>query len=115
MELELLLEYLLQRAISIFWFQRNKKESGNVLLICLDEKLIKPSEHSKKELVTHGFDEAVRIQDFPIRDKDVYFIVRRRKWEDKSTGKIYSKFCHASFIYNSNLPDNSPINTKPVA
>jgi hypothetical protein len=57
----------------------------------LDEKTIKPSEHIEKELIGYGFDEAVSIQDFPIRDKSAYLIVRRRKWKDKQTGKIYSK------------------------
>ena len=60
------------------------------LELCLDEKPIKPFAHSEKELVLYGFDEPVRVQDFPLRGRSVYFIVRRRKWRDKHTGKIYS-------------------------
>ena len=36
-------------------------------------KPIKPIAHSDKELALYGFDEAVRIQDFPIREKKCIF------------------------------------------
>jgi transposase len=91
MELETLLQYLLPKEIfEYFDFKEINKGENNQLHIHLDEKPIKPSCHSEKELISNGFDEPVRIQDFPIRDKAVYFIVRRRKWKDKQTGKIYS-------------------------
>ena len=41
-------------------------------------------------MVSKGFDEPIQIQDFPIRDKVVYFKIRRRKWIDKHTGKVYT-------------------------
>jgi hypothetical protein len=66
------------------------QEKENHLELSLDEKPIKPIAHSDKELALYGFDEPVRIQDFPIREKSVYFIVRRRKWRDKNTGNIYT-------------------------
>ena len=92
MELETLLSYLLPKELFDFFEYKSIIEGEkNKLHLYLDEKAIKPSEHSDKELVANGFDEPVYIQDFPIRDKAVYFIVRRRKWKDKQTGKIYSK------------------------
>lgn len=91
MELESLLQYLLpQEILYYFDFKEIKKDSNEILLLYLDEKAIKPSDHEDKELISNGFDEPVRIQDFPIRDKAVYFEVRRRKWKDKQTGKVYS-------------------------
>ena len=54
-----------------------------------------------------GFDEAVHIQDFPIREKAVYFIVRRRKWIDKQTSKVY--------MTNWNLTANGTSYTKEFA
>ena len=90
MELESLLHYLLPRELfKYFDFKEIKEDDNSTLLLYLDEKPVKPKEHSDKELVSHGFDEPVRIQDFPIRDKAAYFIVRRRRWKDKQTGKIY--------------------------
>lgn len=64
MELELLLKYLMPIEFFYFDFKEIKKESENVLLILLDEKIIKPSEHSNKELVSNGFDEPVCIQNY---------------------------------------------------
>ena len=91
MELETLLRYLLpQEVFQYFELIEIREESENVLLLQFDEKSLKPSEHMDKELVSNGFDEPVRIQDFPLRDKAVYFMVRRRKWKDKQTGKIYT-------------------------
>jgi len=92
MEIESILQYLLPKEIfEYFEFKEIKEEGDNCLFLYLDEKAIKPKEHLDKDLVSNGFDEPVRIQDFPIRDKAVYFIVRRRKWKDKRTGKIYNK------------------------
>lgn len=91
MEIEQLLRYLLPQEVFDYFDLVGIKEVGsNQLELRLDEKPIKPIDHSDKELVLYGFDEAVRIQDFPIRGRSVYFIVRRRKWRDKDTGKIYS-------------------------
>ncbi len=91
MDIEQLLRYLLPHEVFEYFDLVGIKEVGaNQLELSLDEKPIKPINHSEKELVLYGFDEAVRIQDFPIRGKSVYFIVRRRKWRDKVTGKIYS-------------------------
>lgn len=108
MELESLLQYLLpEEFFQFFDFKEIKEDANKSLLLHLDEKPIKPVEHSDKELVSNGFDEPVRIQDFPIRDKAVYFVVRRRKWKDKKTGKIYSK--------NWKLTANSTSYTKEFA
>ena len=91
MEKESLLRYLLpQEIFEYFDFIDIKEHEGGILEFHLDEKPNKPTADSDKELVSNGFDDPVRIQDFPLRDKTVYFIVRRRKWKDKQTGKIYS-------------------------
>jgi hypothetical protein len=92
MELEALLSYLLPKELNDYFELVTIKEGEkNHLLLYLEERAIKPQEHSDKELVSNGFDESVCIQDFPIRDKAAYLIVKRRKWKDKHTGKIYSK------------------------
>jgi hypothetical protein len=90
MEIEQLLRYLLPQEIFEYFDLVDIREGDKQLELCLDEKPIKPLAHSEKELALYGFDEPVRIQDFPLRDRSVYFIVRRRKWRDKHTGKIYS-------------------------
>lgn len=92
MELETILPYLLPREILEYFDLKEISEiDSNQLQLHLDEKKISPPDHPTKELISNGFDEPVRIQDFPLRNKAVFFIVRRRKWKDKSTGKIYSR------------------------
>lgn len=92
MEIERLLRYLLFEEIFIYFDLVDVIEiqDHHQLEFHLEEKVIKPSSGSNEELVSNGFDEPVRIQDFPLRDKTVYFIVRRRKWKGKHSGKIYS-------------------------
>jgi hypothetical protein len=92
MEIQVLLQYLLPKEVSDYFdLTEVKEKEENQLYLYLDEKSTKPSEHSDKDLIAYGFDEPVCIQDFPIRDKSAYLIVRRKKWKDKQTGKIYSK------------------------
>ena len=66
-------------------------EFESELHIYLDEKFIFPPEHAGKDLESKGFLKAVKISDFPIRDKKVLLLVRRRKWQDKLSGKIYTR------------------------
>jgi len=92
MEIESLLKYLLPRELLDYFELIEFSESQeNILSFYLDEKSVIPEEHSEKQLVSHGFDDPVTIQDFPLREKRVYFVVRRRKWKDKATGKLYSR------------------------
>jgi len=90
MKIEQLLRYLLPHELFEYFDLVSIQEKGDHLELCLNEKPNAPSMHSDKELVLYGFDDPVCIQDFPIREKSVYFMVRRRKWRDKNTGKIYS-------------------------
>lgn len=79
-----------QELFQYFDLAEIKEDGDSVLLLQLDEKSLKPSAHSDKDLVSNGFDEPIRIQDFPLRDKAVCFVVKRRQWKDKKTGRIYS-------------------------
>lgn len=92
MEIDALLKYLLPEELFEYFELKEVRESKeNSLCLYLDEKNALPPEHSDKQLVSNGFDEPVAIQDFPLRQKSVYLVVRRRKWKDKATGKIYSR------------------------
>ena len=89
---EILLRHLLPEELFEYFDLVSITEANtNELNIHLDEKKIFPPEHQGKPLTPYGFDEAIRVQDFPLRKKSVYLIVRRRKWRDKETGKIYSR------------------------
>ena len=55
----------------------------------LDES-VKAEYKENPEIESKGFCEAVTIRDFPIRDKGVDLIVRRRKWYDKQNNRYFS-------------------------
>ena len=57
----------------------------------LEEKAMIPQELSHLHLHSKGFFPEIEIQDFPIRGKAVYLRIKRRRWEDPSTGMTYSR------------------------
>ena len=58
------------------------EEEASLIRIYLDESVMAEYKENP-EIEFKGFCEAVTIRDFPIRDKGVDLIVRRRKWYDK--------------------------------
>lgn len=56
--------------------------------IHLQEKNELPDGYSKLEYESKGFHLAKTIQDFPIRGKAVYLIIKRRRWRHKQNGKV---------------------------
>lgn len=91
MDLDVILQHLLPPEIlEHFTLVKVVDKGPNTLELHLDEKAIIPTPLKSKDLVSNGFDQAVTIQDFPLRGKPVYLIVRRKKWKEKSTGKIFS-------------------------
>lgn len=68
----------------------NVESTSDRVLISLDEFDNPPSTNSEHKFESKGFQEAVDIRDFSIRDKKVTFKVRRRKWLDKTSGKYVS-------------------------
>jgi hypothetical protein len=60
-------------------------------IFCFEEKNSIPEEYSNLPLVSKGFYPEITITDFPVRDRTVYFKVKRRRWEDKISGKTYCR------------------------
>ena len=67
------------------------EEEASLIRIYLDES-VKAEYKESPEIESKGFCEAVTIRDFPIRDKGVDLIVRRRKWYDKQNNRYFSDF-----------------------
>ena len=65
------------------------EEEASLIRIYLDES-VKVEYKDNPEIESKGFCEAVTIRDFPIRDKGVDLIVRRRKWYDKQNNRYFS-------------------------
>ena len=62
-----------------------------MLILYLEEKATIPAEYSDLHLHSKGFLPEIEVQDFPIRGKAVYLRIKRRHWEDPSTGQTYSR------------------------
>jgi hypothetical protein len=58
--------------------------------IFLSERNRPPEEYRGKKITSKGFFDEIKVVDFPIRGKNVYLMVKRRRWLDESTG--YSVF-----------------------
>ena len=73
--------------------------------IHLDEKNIFHNEKNQLDYESKGFLPSRRAQDFPIRGKAVYLVIRRRRWRHKLTKKELSN--DYSFISTgSNLTED---------
>lgn len=53
--------------------------------ITLVEKNILPTGYTRSDYESKGFLPPKKIQDFPLRGKAVYLVVKRRRWRDKET------------------------------
>ena len=62
----------------------------STLHIYLDEKHRYPEGYQEGSLTSKGFRDEIVIQVFPIRRKDTFLHVRRRKWLVESTGEVIS-------------------------
>lgn len=81
-------EFLLPSGVLNYFVVSSVNQSEESIDIYLTEKNIKPIEHQNKRLESKGFYEDSKVQDFPLRGKPVYLIVKRRRWIDKDSGNI---------------------------
>ena len=91
MENTKILSYILPRDFVDHFDLVEIKSTDEKLDFYLDEKHVLPLEHYDKDLESKGFTKAIQLYDFPIRENKVTLHVRRRKWRDKGSGKIYTR------------------------
>jgi len=63
-------------------------ESQDKYTFYLDEKNLPPKGYKKEDLESKGYYERESITDFPLRGRSCCLRLRRRKWVNKSDGKI---------------------------
>lgn len=63
------------------------KLKREIFHIYLEEKNELPKRYKKEKYESKGFYKAKIIQDFPIRGKAVYLVIKRRRWREKDTKK----------------------------
>ncbi len=93
MEYKQLLNYFLPKGLLAHFQITDFQELGHIAsktdsyFIFLEEKNELPSFYDKSLYESKGFYEEKTIQDFPIRGKTVYLVVKRRRWRLKSEPK----------------------------
>ena len=63
------------------------KLKREIFHIYLEEKNNLPQGYSKEHYESKGFYNSKIIQDFPIRGKAVYLVIKRRRWREKDSHK----------------------------
>ena len=81
---------VLPSGILDFFVVKKTIQTEENIHIHLEEQNIKPSEYSSVHLTSKGFFEEIQVQDFPIRGKGVFLMIKRRRWVD-TEGKIVSR------------------------
>jgi len=89
---EFLPELLLEHFEVSGYIKLGNIESKQIeFFISLDERNVLPSGYSRVDYESKGFLPPSKVQDFPIRGKAVYLVLRRRRWRHKKTKKEITK------------------------
>ncbi len=88
METNELIRLFLPVFVADYFDAVDSDSDDDVINIYLDEKFIKPQDGT---FTSKGFTPPTKIQDFPIRGKQVFLHIRRRKWLNEDTGEVVSK------------------------
>jgi transposase len=83
-----LLSLVLPSGILEFFIITQVIQSKEQLDFHLEEKNIIPQEYINNKVTSKGFYDEIKVQDFPIRGKEVYLHIKRRRWLNESTGNI---------------------------
>ena len=62
-------------------------DKSTFLEVSLEENNALPEGYCKSDYQSKGFLSTSRIQDFPLRGKAVYLVIKRRRWRHKLTRK----------------------------
>lgn len=92
MELPLdLLKFILPELLVTHFNITNHKTEQKTLHLYFEEKKDIPKEVSNRMLIAHGFHKEITIEDFPLRGKNVFLHIKRRRWLDKTTKEIIQR------------------------
>src|SRR5690606_17343966 len=72
--------------VSHFAIVSHETEKGTLHLY-FEEKKNTPKEEKHRILIAHSFHKELVVQDFPLRGKNVFLHIKRRRLLDKTTGQ----------------------------
>ncbi|MDY0202414.1 MAG: hypothetical protein RBR40_15650 [Tenuifilaceae bacterium] len=73
--------------VNNFDFTEIQETSKNILLVFTEKKDQVPQELKGKEVVLDGYLNKLELQTFPLKDKSVFIVIRRRRWKEKGSKK----------------------------
>ena len=79
-------EFILPNGILEYFDLKKIEQTSAAIHIYLAEKNLPPLEYAHTKLTSKGFFDEIKVQDFPIRGKHVYLMIKRRRWLEESTG-----------------------------
>jgi len=81
-----LLNLVLPKGILEYFTVNKIEHTEETVNIYLSEKNVVPHEYINDKLTSKGFFDEIKVQDFPLRGKDVFLYIKRRKWYNEITG-----------------------------
>jgi hypothetical protein len=91
MEIQTLLSLILPKDLSLFFDLVKVEEKPDQFVLYLSERNIIPEGFKAEDYESKGFFNEQTIQDFPLRGKEVYLKIQRRRWRSKVTGEDTSR------------------------
>lgn len=86
--LESLMSLVLPEGILEYFTISKVEQLEESINIHLEEGNIIPQEYINDKLTSKGFLDEVKVQDYPIRGKSVFLLVKRRRWFNETRGNL---------------------------
>jgi transposase len=89
--LHILLDLVLPEGVKTYFELKSHESDDDKLHLYLEELNTIPEEFAGHKLESKGFYNESTLQDFPIRGRNVYLHVKRRRWLNHTTGDVVSR------------------------
>ena len=89
--LSALVKLLLPQEIFGYFDVTHIYQDDSTVRLHLEELNLHPQEYLADKLTSKGFLPESTVQDFPVRGKAFFLIVKRRKWLNETTGEIVTR------------------------
>jgi hypothetical protein len=91
-----LVSLVLPSGILEFFSITSVSHTDATVSISLEEKNTQPIEYRNSILTSKGFFDEIKVQDFPLRGKDVFLFVKRRRWINSQGDIVYRNWDHVA-------------------
>ena len=89
--LHVILDLVLPDGVKTYFELKNHRFDEENIHLYLEELNVIPEEYKDKKMESKGFHTEITFQDFPLRGREVFMHVKRRRWLNHDTGKVVSR------------------------